>query len=191
MNFKLLSILALTSGLNLRGTRQGDENASADAPADDAPADDAPAIKNAPADDARRADGFDPSVTDEPLIKGKSLRYDPGRPRGWILGVADDDDWYADDDDDWILGVCTTAVNQADDFPGRVSCGCGKPPDHTEAAEALSALCVMCGPIGFEAGERWLYRVDGVCECVNRDTIAAGGGCLATGTCVPDPTCDV
>ena len=38
MNFKLLSILALTSGLHLRGTRQGDGDASADVPADDAPA---------------------------------------------------------------------------------------------------------------------------------------------------------
>ena len=78
----------------------------------------------------------------------------------------------------------TVPINHRGDNPGRITCGCEKTgvADHYFTAEPR---CRMC-----KADESyWAYRVDGECMCVDRDTFAASTGCLAQGTCAPDPTC--
>ena len=77
----------------------------------------------------------------------------------------------------------TEPINHADEFPGKISCGCGEPSGF-ESPPAPD--CVLCGDLN---GEFWWYRVDGVCTCLDRDSFASSSGCLAAGTCAPDPTC--
>jgi len=77
----------------------------------------------------------------------------------------------------------TTEVNHSGDFPGKISCGCERPDEHPHVV--AEPKCRMCG----DDGESWYYRIAGECQCVDRDTFAASGGCLAKATCFPDPTC--
>jgi len=76
----------------------------------------------------------------------------------------------------------TEPVNQVNDFPGKISCGCGEP----SSLEVPAPECVPCQE---DSTEFFWYSVNGVCTCLERDDFASSGGCLAVGTCVPDPTC--
>ena len=78
----------------------------------------------------------------------------------------------------------TVPVNHGGDFPGRISCGCEPTGEHADIT--AEPLCRMCREGNTEY---WYYRVDGECMCVDRDTFASSTGCLAKGTCAPDPTC--
>ena len=76
----------------------------------------------------------------------------------------------------------TVPVNE-EDIPGKISCGCDEPSMEKEPAPE----CVPCQE---DSTEFFWYRVNGVCTCLERDDFASSGGCLAVGTCVPDPTCE-
>ena len=75
----------------------------------------------------------------------------------------------------------TVPVNE-EDIPGKISCGCGEP----SSEEVPAPECVPCQE---DSTEDFWYRVNGVCTCLERDDFASSGGCLAVGTCEPDPTC--
>ena len=80
----------------------------------------------------------------------------------------------------------TVPVNHALDFPGQITCGCGKTGGEDGRQWHITAepLCRLCKA----DGRFWAYRVDGECQCVQTEG-AGHTDCLAQGTCAPDPTC--
>ena len=78
----------------------------------------------------------------------------------------------------------TEPVNQVNDFPGKISCGCGEP----SSLEVPAPECVPCSTKSTDPEKFW-YRKDGYCQCLSRKDIASETGCLSKGTCVPNPSC--